>query len=169
VILYEDESDFGLYSGTQDDWSPVAEQEKVGTRGKNRKRYVFGAQDAFTGASYMRWAGRKNGDNFVRFLESLVKHLPGKRLVLILDNFGVHKCRRVRQWLEETGAPVELVFLPTYSPWLNRIENTWRVVKRRAYHNTWHDTTGQLVRDVSLAMVQLGATILCPSFGQGST
>jgi len=169
VVLYEDERDFGCYSSTASDWSLQNCQEKVRTRGQNRKRYLFGARDAQTGQLYLRWAGRKNGATFVLFLKSLRERLGARKLLLILDNFAVHKCRRVQDWLAETHANIQLLFLPTYSPWLNAIENDWRIIKRRAHNNTWSDATGLVIRRISLALLHMGAVLLRPRLGQGST
>jgi hypothetical protein len=35
---------------------------------------------------------------------------------------------------------IELLFLPSYSPNLNRIERLWRFVKRKAAHGRFHPT-----------------------------
>ena len=37
-----------------------------------------------------------------------------------------------------------LVFLPTYSAWLNRIEETWRIVNAHAGTNAWRDNLDHL-------------------------
>ena len=169
MVLYGDESDFGRYPCMGNDWSRQACQEKVRTKGKNKKRYLFGAREARTGHLYVRWARKKNGSNFVAFLKSLVRHFAGLRILLILDNFKVHTCRLVERWLGETQAPVDRLFLPTYSPWLNLIENDWRALKRRVHMNTWRDTTGQIVRDVSRTLLAMHATILLPALKPGST
>ena len=64
-------------------------------------------------------------------LEELERRYPkAKRLVLILDNYGVHKSRVVNRWL--VGHPrFELLFQPAYHPWVNQIERLWK---------TMHDT-----------------------------
>ncbi len=47
--------------------------------------------------------------------------------VVVLDNLGAHRARRVRELIEQRGA--ELVFLPSYSPDLNPIEEAFSKVK----------------------------------------
>ncbi|WP_203419022.1 transposase [Lyngbya aestuarii] len=44
---------------------------------------------------------------------------------VILDNCSIHKGERIRQLIEKAGA--KLLYLPTYSPEFNPIENCWRV------------------------------------------
>jgi transposase len=47
--------------------------------------------------------------------------------VVVLDNLGAHKPRRIRELIEQRGA--ELVFLPSYSPDLNPIEEAFSKIK----------------------------------------
>jgi transposase len=45
----------------------------------------------------------------------------------VLDKLGAHRTERVRELIEERGA--ELVFLPSYSPDLNPIEEVFSKIK----------------------------------------
>jgi transposase len=47
--------------------------------------------------------------------------------VMVLDGLGAHRSARVRELIEERGA--ELLFLPSYSPDLNPIEEAFSKVK----------------------------------------
>lgn len=51
---------------------------------------------------------------------------PGQ--VVIMDNYVIHKSRKVKQLIEQAGC--KLLFLPTYSPDLNPIEKYWANLKR---------------------------------------
>ena len=46
------------------------------------------------------------------------KH-TGKKVFLILDNLGMHRCKPVKAWLAEHQADIEVFYLPSYSPELN--------------------------------------------------
>lgn len=49
---------------------------------------------------------------------------------MVLDNYGVHDCHKVRTFLEGHKDKIELLFLPTYSPDENQpIERVWGTVK----------------------------------------
>lgn len=52
---------------------------------------------------------------------------PGQ--VVILDNATFHKGGRIQQLIELSGA--RILYLPPYSPHLNRIENCWSWLKSR--------------------------------------
>ena len=63
--------------------------------------------------------------------ETYVEHFlapflePGQ--VVVMDNLGAHRPKRVRELLE--GAGCELIYLPAYSPDLNPIEEAFSKVK----------------------------------------
>ena len=50
---------------------------------------------------------------------------PGQ--VVVMDNLGAHRTKRVRELIEERGA--ELVYLPAYSPDYNPIEEAFAKIK----------------------------------------
>jgi len=53
--------------------------------------------------------------------------VPGQ--VVILDNARFHRGKRLREILAQVGC--SLLFLPPYSPDLNRIEPLWNKIKRK--------------------------------------
>ena len=63
--------------------------------------------------------------------ETYIEHVliptlkPGQ--VVILDNYSIHTGERVRELIEQAGCT--LLFLPTYSPDLNPIENAFSKLK----------------------------------------
>jgi transposase len=72
--------------------------------------------------------GPINGDSFTAWVEQfLIPELePGT--IVVIDNLGSHKGRKVRQLLRAAG--VRLFFLPPYSPDLNPIEEMFSKLKR---------------------------------------
>ncbi|MFD8248474.1 IS630 family transposase [Nocardia sp. NPDC059691] len=102
-------------------------------------RHMFGALDLATGQLYYRIRDRKRWTEFLAFLKSLRARWPGEKLYLICDNYSVHKRREVRQWCGEND--MELVFLPTYSSWLNRIECEFAALRYFALDGTDHAAT----------------------------
>ena len=60
----------------------------------------------------------------IEFLEHLMRHLPGK-LLLIWDGWPGHRSRLVRAFVEEQKGRLELEFLPAYAPELNPVEYIW--------------------------------------------
>ena len=55
-----------------------------------------------------------------------------------MDNFSPHKHPNVREWAAAND--VDLVFLPTYSSWLNWIESEFAALRYFALNGTDHRT-----------------------------
>jgi DDE superfamily endonuclease len=72
-----------------------------------------------------------------------------RELVVILDNYSVHKGELVRAAQPElAGANVTLWYLPAYSPELSEMEPIWHAVKHRDMVRRRHEVLGDLKRDV---------------------
>jgi hypothetical protein len=72
-----------------------------------------------------------------------------RELVVILDNYSVHKGERVRAAQPELAAAnVTLWYLPSYSPELSEMEPIWHAVKHRDMVRRSHEVLGDLKRDV---------------------
>jgi len=158
--MFADQSDVGLYPPIGAQWGERGVQDKVRTSGKNRKVYLFGALDAHTDQLHAGFWPRKNSDAFIEFLRALLKDIPEDTIYLVLDNYGVHKSKKTCAFLaSEEGRRIHHIFLPTYSPWLNPIEGTWRVIKGRAATNRWRDSLEHVLADYHATMTQLGANV----------
>jgi transposase len=69
------------------------------------------------------------GEQVVDFLQHLLRHLPGK-LLIIWDGASIHRCEVVKRLLAEGGAQrIHLERLPSYAPDLNPDEGIWQYLK----------------------------------------
>jgi hypothetical protein len=76
-----------------------------------------------------------------------------KPLVIVLDNYSVHKSARFQQErVRWRAADIELFFLPSYSPELSGIEPLWRDVKQHRMRRLSRDSLHELKRDVDTAL-----------------
>jgi hypothetical protein len=76
-----------------------------------------------------------------------------RRLVVVLDNYSVHKCSRVQAEVASLRkANIELSYLPAYSPELSKIEPVWQDVKYRRMPVRSHTKLGDLKRAVDTAL-----------------
>lgn len=91
---------------------------------------LYAALNTKTGKVLGKPAPRHTTEEFVAFLVQLVALEPQKREIhIILDNLGTHKTQRVEQFLAE-HPNVRLHFTPTYSSWLNQVENWFSKIQR---------------------------------------
>jgi putative transposase len=130
VLLHEDESDFNLFCYLRNMWQPKGKQLRIQTPRKNKKVYAFGVKEKATGKFYYRVFQRKRAVEFIIFLKHVFSVYKGKKIYMVLDNYVVHDCSKVRAFLEQNKDKIELLFLPTYSPDDNNvIEMVWGTVK----------------------------------------
>jgi transposase len=101
------------------------------------------------------WEGTINSTRVVAFLRHVLRHVPGKVLV-VWDGAPIHRCHQVKQFLAEGAATrLKLLRLPGYAPELNPDEGVWQWLKRVALGNVWCDTLTELRYELGLAFARL--------------
>ena len=70
----------------------------------------------------------------VEFLEHLLRHLPG-RLLIVWDGLPQHRSRKVREFVAAQRGRIVLEFLPGYAPELNPTEYIWGHLKQHELPN----------------------------------
>lgn len=100
-------------------------------------RHMLAALDLATGKIYYRIRDRKRSIEFLAFLKTLRARWDG-RLYVVMDNFSPHRAPAVRDWAADND--VELVFVPTYSSWLNWIESEFAALRYFSLNGTDHRT-----------------------------
>ena len=71
----------------------------------------------------------RSGEPLLFFVEELLVPTLHRGEIVFMDNCPIHKLDEIEEAIEAAGA--SLLFLPTYSPDLNPIENCWSKVKTR--------------------------------------
>ena len=149
-IFYVDEADIDLNPKIGFLWSPVGQQQRIPTPGKNQKRYVAGALNARTGRVEYVEGLRKNTDLFLHLLESLRRtYRSANKIVLIADNYIIHKSNLAQAWLKH-NSKFEILFQPAYQPWVNDIEKLWKQLHDNITRNHRYPTIEKLMTAVRL-------------------
>jgi transposase len=151
-VFYVDEADIDLNPRIGPAWMPKGEQMTVPTPGKNRKHYLAGALNARTGAVVWTEYTAKTSELFLRLMEKLMKtYRRARRLILIVDNYIIHKSRVTQGWLAH-HPKIQLLFQPAYHPWVNNIEKLWKKLHDTVTRNHRHTTLLSLMRAVTCFM-----------------
>lgn len=151
-VFYQDEVDIDLNPKIGADWMPRGHQKRIATPGQNQKHYLAGALHSGTGRVHYVSGISKSSDLFINLLETLRRtYRRAKTITLVADNYIIHKSRKVERWLEK-NTKFRLLFLPTYSPWLNPIELLWLSLHETITRNHQNRYMWQLLERVKQFM-----------------
>jgi hypothetical protein len=126
-----------------------------------KKRRKTPAEQAAKHALRGEQVGTIDGERFVRFVwqvagrpavyaEGWTRERP---MVLVVDNYSVHKCERVQQEMEAfAAAGITLFYLPSYSPEMSGIEPIWHDVKHHRMTKRSYEILGELFQAVDDAL-----------------
>lgn len=154
-----DESEVHLNPPLTKVWAKRGEPARVPAAGDDKKRAVFGGWNYRTERFYWQITERKNSEAFLDFLEHLLAEGPqGRRLVLVMDNAGYHRARKVEHFLAGQAGRLEPFWLPPYSPELNLIEYGWGYLKETATNNYFFGEVARMENAVSQACRQLNSS-----------
>jgi transposase len=97
---------------------------------RNGTLSLFAALNTATGEVLGMTAPRHTSEQFVSFLGEVVNSQPAKREIhVICDNVSSHKTELVAAFLAEHQY-VKIHYTPTYSSWLNQVENWFSRIQR---------------------------------------
>jgi transposase len=159
-LYYADEMDVALLPTISGRWMRIGQQTQIDTPGQNAKQYIFGAVHYVTGALvWVPWSNKNN----VGFRQLLKRVLDchgddSTKVVMVLDNYQIHKAKAVQEWLHRHRSAFRLYFLPTYAPRLNVIERVWRHFRRNVTDDYFFKTLARLMHAVEAFLVELAAS-----------
>lgn len=148
-----------LNPGITSCWTPSGEQSKVESAGSDERYQIFGCVDYRSGDLLISEQDRKRSAEFVLHIEQILLRWPDRPIVLICDNFQVHKTKAIKELERAHFGRLLLVYLPTYSPHLNPIEMLWRHIRRLVTHNYRFATLADVKEAVRAAFLLLS----CPA------
>lgn len=105
---------------------------------------LFAALEVASGAVVGACYPRHRHEEFLDFLNLLVRAYPRRQLHIVLDNVSSHDTREVRAWLRRHPR-VQFHFTPTGSSWLNQVETWFSIVSRKAIRRGAFTSLGALI------------------------
>ena len=118
-------------------WSPKGQQVMISTPGQPQKRYGIGAVDDHAGQTVVLIVlirRQKRRREIAELLEALVKKHPAETISVAWDNASTHEDDEIEAVVRGAAGRLVLLYLPSYSPWLNPIEMLWRHFRREVTH-----------------------------------
>lgn len=110
------------------------------------QRYGLGAVNYHTGETVVLFRRRKRRREVAELLRALRdKHLTGT-IYVAWDNADTHQDDEVEAVVRGAAGRLVLLYLPTYSPWLNPVEMLWRHFRREVTHCELFETLEALLQ-----------------------
>jgi transposase len=126
-------------------WSPKGQQVMIRTPGQPTKHYGIGAVNYHTGETTVIVRKHKRRQEIAELLQLLVDKQPTGTIYVAWDNANTHEDDEVEAVVRAAAGRLVLLYLPTYSPWLNPIEMLWRHYRREVTHCELFETVKLLV------------------------
>src|SRR3712207_3730770 len=115
-------------------WSPKGQQVMIQTPAQPKKRYGIGAVNYQTGETVVLIRRHKRRREIAELPEALLEKHPTGTVYVAWDNSNTHEDDEVEAVLRGAAGRLVLLYLPTYSPWLNPAEMLWRPYRREVTH-----------------------------------
>lgn len=117
----------------------------IPTPGQPKVHYGLGAVNYHTGETVVIIRKRKRRLEVAELLQALVEKHPSGTIYVAWDNASTHQDDEVEKVLRAAAGRLVLLYLPTYSPWLNPIEMLWRHFRREVTHCELFETVKVLI------------------------
>jgi len=126
-------------------WTPKGHQIMIPTPGQTKKHYGIGAINYHTGETVVLVHRHKRRKEIAQLLEALLEKHPRETVYVAWDNANTHQDDEVEAVVRGAAGQLVLLYLPTYSPWLNPIEMLWRHFRREVTHCELFETVKKLI------------------------
>lgn len=118
----------------------------IPTPGQPTKYYGIGGVNYHTGETVVIFRRRKRRQQIAEFLQRLLDKHPHETIYITWDNVNTHQDDEVEAVVRSAAGRLVLMYLPTYSPWLNPIEMLWRHFRREVTHCELFETVKILLQ-----------------------
>jgi transposase len=145
VFYYGDEFNLSWLPTLRAMWSPKGQQVMIPTPTQPHKYYGIGAINYHTGETVVLFRRHKRRKEIAELLQALLDKHPTGTIYLAWDNASTHEDDEVEAVVRAAAGRLVLLYLPTYSPWLNPIEMLWRHFRREVTHNELFQTMKALL------------------------
>jgi transposase len=134
VFYYADEFNISWYPTLHAMWGPKGQQVMIPTPLQPIRRYGLGSVNWHTGETLVLTRPHKRRRAVAELLEALLARHRSETVYVAWDNASTHEEAEIEAVLRGAAGRLVLLYLPTYSPWLNPIEMLWRQFRREVTH-----------------------------------
>ena len=117
----------------------------ISTPAQPTRHYGIGAVNYHTGETVVLVRRHKRRRETAELLQALLDKHPTGTIYVAWDNANTHEDDEVEAVVRGAAGRLVLLYLPTYSPWLNPIEMLWRHFRREVTHCELFETVNALL------------------------
>jgi len=129
-LMFQDEARFGRISGSKRCWCPEPFRPVCPAIVCQEYTYAYGAVSVPSGQFDSLILPQTDTLCMQIFLDEISSRYPKDRIVMIVDGAGWHKSNSLA-----IPKNMKLLFLPSYSPNLNPVENIWEELREKGFDN----------------------------------
>jgi putative transposase len=118
----------------------------IPTPGQTNKHYGLGAVNYHTGETVLLVRRHKRRREIAELLQALVDKHPNQAVYVAWDNASTHADDEIEAVVRGAAGRLVLLYLPTYSPWLNPLEMLWRHFRREVTHCELFESIQALIK-----------------------
>lgn len=153
MLVFQDEVHFTINTLITRKWFIKGSNPKVKSYPGRLKTSYSGYVVPENGKFYFNRPATFTFETVIESLRDFIKNNPladGIKYYIVMDNAPWHqKAKRIIKEnqngeYDDINSKVVFVYLPSYSPDLNPIEQVWRVLRREVTHNTYFATIEKL-------------------------
>lgn len=134
VFYSADEFNLSWFPTLRAMWSPKGQPVMIPTPAQPTRHYGIGAVNYQTGETVVLVKRHKRRREIAELLLALVDKHPTGTIDVAWDNATTHEDDEVEAVVRGAAGRLVVLYLPTYSPWLNPIEMLWRHFRREVTH-----------------------------------
>lgn len=116
-------------------------------------RCLLAAVEIETGKATTWVNNTRKTDDFIRFMNQVVRAYPNKRLCIIMDNLNTHKGKAAQEWLANHPL-VTFHYTPTHASWVNLAECFFSIVSKQALEHAVHRSGRELEKALEMFVDQ---------------
>lgn len=149
-LMFQDEAGFGRINKPKYCWCQKGIRPSVPCHHVREYRYAYGAVEPTTGESSFLILSSCNTVCMNAFLQTLSKQYANDRILLCCDGASWHKSKGL-----DIPENITLFHIPPYTPEMNPIEQIWKEIRKRGFHNERFATLAKVVDRLSCTILSL--------------
>ena len=109
---------------------------------------LFAALEVQTGKVTHQLRDKHAANDFIAFMNKVVRNYPNQELHVILDNSSTHGTEGVQAWLDE-HPKVHFHYTPTSASWINQVEGFFGILTKQSLSLTNFESKQALKRHLT--------------------